>query len=139
MLTVSLRFAFISVCLLSSASAQTVIHRCLDAEGNVVFSQLPCEAEEAAETDAPDNEDQVDEQPETRMEAPVEGDPPESEFFVVEELREARSEEEVAACKKQYRDAIDAIDAEMAREYSPENAEQYKERLLALTRQLRQC
>jgi hypothetical protein len=44
-----------------------------------------------------------------------------------------------SACKKHYRDAIDAIDAEIGREYSPDKAEQYKQQLLLLTRKLRQC
>jgi hypothetical protein len=44
-----------------------------------------------------------------------------------------------SACRKRYRDAIDAIDAEIGREYSPDKAEQYKQRLLILTRKLRQC
>lgn len=123
--------------LLNTADAQTDIHRCSDADGNVVFSQLPCEdeapdqAEEAEPEAQPDAETdvQIDASPTDATATPV---------FIDEPL-ETKSEEEVAACKKRYRDAIDAIDAEIASDYSPENAEQYKERLLALTRQLRAC
>ena len=50
-----------------------------------------------------------------------------------------RSSEQTAACKKRYRDAIDEIDAEILRDYRPEQADRYKQRLLALTRQLRRC
>ena len=47
--------------------------------------------------------------------------------------------EEIDACKKRYRDQIDAIDAEMRTAFSPEQGDVYKERLLALTRQIRAC
>ena len=50
-----------------------------------------------------------------------------------------RSSEQTAACKKRYRDAIDEIDAEILRDYRPDQAESYKQRLLVLTRQLRKC
>jgi len=48
-------------------------------------------------------------------------------------------EQSRSACKKHYRDTIDAIDAEIGREYSPDKTEQYKQQLLLLTRKLRQC
>ena len=44
-----------------------------------------------------------------------------------------------AECKKRIRDQIDAIDAEIGRDYSPDKADDYKQRLLALTRELRKC
>lgn len=44
-----------------------------------------------------------------------------------------------AACQKRYRDAIDAIDLEIRREYSADKADEYKRRLLELTRKLRRC
>jgi hypothetical protein len=50
-----------------------------------------------------------------------------------------RSPERIQACKKQYRDAIDDIDAEMRRGYSSEQGEAYRQRLRALTEQLRAC
>ena len=50
-----------------------------------------------------------------------------------------RSEEEVAACKKRYRDQIDAINARMRSGYSSEQGEQYREQLRALSRKLREC
>ena len=49
------------------------------------------------------------------------------------------SESDRLACKKRYRDAIDIIDAEIGREYTADKAEHYKQRLLLLTRKLRQC
>jgi len=42
-------------------------------------------------------------------------------------------------CRKRYRDAIDAVEAEMFQDYSPEQAAAYRQRLLALTQRLRQC
>ena len=53
--------------------------------------------------------------------------------------KEPESEASRAACRKRYRDAIDAIDAEIGRDYSRDKGEQYKQRLLVLTRKLRQC
>jgi hypothetical protein len=44
-----------------------------------------------------------------------------------------------AECRKRIRDQIDAIDAEIARDFSPDKAKDYKQRLLALTRELREC
>jgi len=54
-------------------------------------------------------------------------------------IEEPELETSISTCKKHYRDAIDAIDAEIGREFSPDKAEQYKQRLLLLTRKLRQC
>ena len=50
-----------------------------------------------------------------------------------------RLPEQIQACKKQHRDAIDEIDAEMRRGYSSEQGEVYRQRLRALTEQLRAC
>jgi len=51
----------------------------------------------------------------------------------------SRSPEEVATCKKRYRDAIDEIDAEMRRGYSSDQGEVYRQRLRQLTEKLRAC
>jgi len=100
--------------LLGTASAQTEIHKCTDANGNILYSQLPCSPVEPAESD--------------------------EELSIAEAPREeSQPDTSSSECKKRYRDAIDAIDAEIGREYSAEKAEQYKQRLLQLTRKLRQC
>jgi hypothetical protein len=52
---------------------------------------------------------------------------------------DARSDEFTQQCKKQYRDQIDAIDAEMRRGYSSAQGEAYRERLRVLTQRLRSC
>ncbi len=51
----------------------------------------------------------------------------------------ARSAEMVAQCKKNFRDAIDARDAEMRHGYSSEQGEAYRQRFRVLTEQLRAC
>ena len=119
------------LCFFDVAGAQTEIHRCTDPDGGVVFSQLPCPAESPAKPEEAASGREVETAaPEfTDYESPL----------VEESQNPARSEEEVAACQKPIRDAIDAIDAEIGREYTPEKADEFKQRLLELTRQLRQC
>jgi hypothetical protein len=118
-------------CLLNTASAQTQIYKCTDADGGVTYSQLPCAPQKPVESEK------------TEPDAKAESAAPAS---AIEELsiteippEEPELETNESACKKHYRDAIDAIDAEIGREYSPDIAEQYKQRLLILTRKLRQC
>ena len=131
--TCEFRFALliISFSLISSASAQTLIHKCTGADGGVEYSQLPCISEKPAE---PEN---------VKPDPVVESDTkmPAEEDLPIAELREEESEVATSksACKKHYRDAIDAIDAEILREFSPDKAAEYKQRLLILTRKLRQC
>ncbi len=121
----------VSFCLLNTASAQTQIHKCTDADGGVAYSQLPCAPQKSVESEK------------TEPDAKAESSTPEyakQELSITEPPQEEHeSEINRSACKKRYRDAIDAIDAEIRREYSPDKAEQYKQRLLLLTRKLRQC
>lgn len=120
-----------SLCLLSTAIAQTEIHKCTDADGGIVYSQLPCAAQKSVESKAtePDEKAETVELVSAEPELPATENPQEK----------PDSDEDRATCKKRYRDAIDVIDAEIGREYTPEKGEQYKQRLLALTRELRQC
>jgi hypothetical protein len=120
-----------SLSLLDSATAQTEIHKCTDADGGIVYSQLPCAPQKSVEPEKtePDEKAETAEQVSAMRESPVTENPQE----------QPESEANRAACKKRYRDAIDAIDVEIGREYSPEKGEQYKQQLLALTRNLRQC
>jgi len=117
----------------ATATAQTPIHQCKDADGNVVYSQLPCKDEEPAQ--------QEEEMPDA-ADPPVSQSPPliPLEFAPPDDAQAASaSAEGSAACKKRYRDAIDEIDAEIRREYTPDKDADYKQRLLALTRALRAC
>jgi len=114
----------VSFCVLNTASAQTPIHKCTDADGGVVYSQLPCAPQKSVEAEKTDPEAKAESAETSIPDIPQE---------------EPELETDRSACKKRYRDAIDAIDAEIGREYSPDKAEQYKQRLLFLTRKLRQC
>ena len=120
-----------SFCLLDTATAQTEIHKCTDADGGIVYSQLPCAPQKSVEPEKtePDEIAETAEQVAVKRESPVTENPQEK----------PESEANRAACKKRYRDAIDRIDAEIRREFSPEKGEQYKQQLLALTGKLRQC
>lgn len=116
--------------LIFSAPAQADIHRCTDAEGSIIFQQLPC-AEPEPEPEA--------DQEETETEAQAPTNEVDAVPAVAVARVELRSPELVAQCKKKYRDAIDVIDAEMREQYTPEQADEYKKRLLVLTEQLRAC
>ena len=118
--TREVRFGLIifSFCLLNIAIAQTQIHKCTDADGGIAYSQLPCAPQKTIEPEKTE--------PDAKAESAIPKEEPELET-------------NGSACKKRYRDAIDAIDAEIGREYSPDKAEQYKRRLLQLTRKLREC
>lgn len=119
-------------CVPGAAVAQTPIHQCKDADGGVVYSQLPCKDEEPAGQEAAEDTEDAAASPEplTIAATPRPADDPQDE---------PEADENTAACKKRYRDAIDEIDAEIRREYTPEKDADYKQRLLALTRKLRAC
>jgi len=120
-----------AACLPGFALAETQIHKCKSADGTVVYSQLPCKDEEPAEVASPIDSD-VAESPAQLVEK--------AELLPPNEVQEEPAiSENRAACKKRYRDEIDAIDAEIRREYSIENDADYKQQLLALTRKLRAC
>jgi hypothetical protein len=115
----------------AGVAAQAEIYKCTDADGGIVYSQLPCAPQKPAEPEETVSDEKADtEQMETA----------ERELPVIEQPQdEPESGASTTACKKRYRDAIDAVDAEIGREYSQEKSEQYKQRLLVLTRKLRDC
>lgn len=121
----------VSFCLLNTANAQTQIHKCTDADGGVAYSQLPCTPQKTAESEKTE--------PDAKGESAIPIS--EKKELSTDEvpIEEPELETSRSTCKKRYRDAIDAIDAEIGREFSPDKAEQYKQRLLLLTRKLRQC
>ena len=119
------------LCIATAAKAETEIHKCTDADGGIVYSQLPCAPEKPTETAAEQAED-------TEEQSVSDNTPVEFAALQVSDQPQ-RSAEELAACKKDFRDQIDAIDAEIRQEYAEEKADDYKRRLLQLTRQLRQC
>lgn len=119
----------------SGAVADTEIYRCLLDDGTFAFQETPCpesdESSDERETHAADDDvvyfvNPFDEPADVQTPA----EPP-----LPERLSTDR-----AACEKETRDAIDAIDREMRETaYSAEQGEQYLADLLELTRQLRAC
>ena len=110
-------------------AAHAEIYKCKDEYGNVAYLQTPCPVEKTEETPATNDTD-----------AKI------AELVRDEEVTESlpepssrRPSEQLKDCKKRYRDQIDEIDAEMLTAFSPEQGAAYKERLLALTKQLRAC
>lgn len=117
-----------SLCVPNIAAAQTEIYKCTDADGGLVFSQLPCSPHTS---EKPESDERVENA------EPVSAKPDLDEADMPQYIQEAEAIS--ADCKKRYRDAIDVIDAEIGREFSPEKGKHYKKRLLELTRKLRQC
>lgn len=127
----------ILLCAVPAPVAHADIYTCTDEHGNVAYLQTPCpvqKAEAAAATDDKDlqavHAEQDDYVPESTLE-------PRSTEAPVPSSRQAG--ETLQDCKKRYRDQIDKIDAEMRKGFSPKLGAVYKERLLALTGQLRAC
>jgi len=110
-------------------AAHAEIYKCKDEYGNVAYLQTPCPVEKPEETPADDDTDAE------IVELAQDDEVMES----LPEPSSRRPSEQLNDCKKRYRDQIDEIDAEMQTAFSPEQGAAYKERLLALTKQLRAC
>ena len=108
------------------ASADIEIHKCVDADGNVAYQQTPC----------PIVANQVDQTPEPEQ---SEQPPLSEQQLEPTPVVSNRSEDEIEACKDPLRDAIDEIEAEMLRGFSPEQAEAFKAKLRRLTQEMRAC
>lgn len=111
-----------------AANADTEIHKCVDVDGNVAYQQTPCPVVKEKQEEKPE----VVEMPE------------QLEEIAEEELSQApvasnQTQEEVEACKDPLRDAIDEIEAEMLRGFSPEQGEEFKVKLRTLTEEMRAC
>ena len=120
-----------------ACTAHADIYTCTDEHGNVAYLQTPCpvqEVEEAAATDDGDSQPVEREQDDYVPESTPE---PRASEAPVQSSR--RTDETLQDCKTRYRDQIDEIDAEMRKGFSQEEGGTFKERLLALTRQLRAC
>lgn len=117
--------ALCAVC--ATPGAQAEIYKCTDADGNVMYTQLPCEIKKPATTE-PEQTSAIGAQDSAPTEAVYEEAP-----------AEPRDAEAVAMCKKRYRDEIDRIDAEMRKGFTTEQGERYKAQLLELTQNLRRC
>ncbi len=132
---VSVSFILLAVALMPASHAD--IHKCTDEYGNVAYLQTPCPAEEVEKTAVThDTDARIAEaaQDEEMTESSPEPQSPEAQI-----PSSRRPGEPLDVCKKRYRDQIDEIDAEIRSAFSPAQGDAYKERLLALTRQLRAC
>ena len=135
--------------------AQTEIYRCQQLDGTVAFQGQPCEeAPSAKPRDAGTEDDSpVEQMVETRVETRAETEAtvssddvfasPFDEPVPAPAPRPANTanppSEDRARCEKRTRDAIDAIDAEIRRESSADQRNQYLPRLRELTAELRAC
>lgn len=117
--------------------AHADIHKCIDENGNVAYLQVPCATETPNAANAADKADSSAREPEQRKD--VEESTSESQIPAPQTPSSRRPGERLDACKKRYRDQIDEIDAEIRKSYTPAQGELYKNRLLALTQQLRAC
>ena len=123
--------------LLASQLAQTEIHKCVDEDGNIAFQQTPCPEPVESEPLLPTPPAEVQEEvPVVAAEPVAAAEPmPIAEPVSANQPKPA----EVEACKMPLREAIDAIEAEMLRGYSADEADGYKQELRGLTEQMRAC
>lgn len=123
----------------TSIGAEPEIHRCLHEDGTVAFQEMPCpEPKDPSESDSQGDKADL---------------PPSDDFFdfvnpydeaeqaavPTEAARPAPPSKDRAECEKTTRDAIDAIDVELRKDYSEDASKAYLAELLELTRQLRAC
>jgi hypothetical protein len=106
-----------------SANADSEIYKCVDAEGNVAYQQTPCPVEKE-KPKVVEPAAQLEEVEEEVLQAPVASN---------------QSHEEIEECKDPLRDAIDEVEAEMLRGFSPEQGEEFKVKLRTLTQEMRAC
>ena len=107
-----------------SANADTDIHKCVDGDGNIAYQQTPCPVEKLKAEVV-----ELSEQPEELAEEEVLQAP----------VASNQSHEEIEECKDPLRDAIDEVEAEMLRGFSPEQGEAFKVKLRTLTQEMRAC
>ena len=134
-------FVAIGLWFAGDGKAQSEVFRCEDPEQGIVFQQTPC-PEPELETDDQD-QDAADSDGELVAAAPDsrrrlrEGD--NVEDVLAAEQAALRESAEIKACKRQYREAIDAIDVEIRNSYTPEQKDYYQQRLKMLTDKMSEC
>ena len=130
----------VSLIMLIAASipvALADIYKCTDEYGNVAYLQVPCPAEKMQEAAATHDADARI--AETEKSEEIRESRPEPQSPEVQIPSSRRPGEPLEVCKKRYRDQIDEIDAEIRTAFTPAQGAAYKERLIALTQQLRAC
>ena len=122
-----------------SSNAQTVIHRCTQADGTIAFQETPC----ADPADDSDNSSQSNSEEPASANALSDivnpFDEPEESLAPSEPAPPILPSEDRTVCEKATRDAIDMIEFEMRKGYTEEEGQQYLAELLEFTRQLREC
>ena len=113
-----------------SANADTEIHKCVDADGNIAYQQTPCPVEKVTVTETEKAE---------VVELSEQAEELEEEEVVQAPVTSNQSHEEIEECKDPLRDAIDEVEAEMLRGFSPEQGEEFKVKLRTLTQDMRAC
>ena len=123
----------------TSIGAEPEIHRCLQEDGTVAFQEMPCpEPKDTSESDS--QGDEADLSPSDDFFDFVNPyDEPEQASVPTETAPPAPLSQDRAECEKTTRDAIDAIDLELRKDYSEDASKAYLAELLELTRQLRAC
>jgi len=120
----------------TSATADTVIHRCLLDDGTFAFQETPC-SEAAADADVSSETPAADD---GVFDFVNPFDEPASSPTPSEPTLPEPASQDRAECEKTTRDKIDAIDLDMRENpYTKEQGEEHLAQLLALTRQLRAC
>lgn len=109
-----------------AANADSEIYKCVDADGNIAYQQTPCPVvkEEAEVVEIVEVAEVTEVAEEEAPQALVAND---------------QSHEEIETCKDPLRAAIDEIEAEMLRGFSPEEGEAFKVELRTLTQEMRAC
>ena len=118
-------------------AAQADIYKCKDEHGNVAYLQTPCPVEKTKEPPVADDDDART--VETAQDEDLIESWPEPQSPEVQTPSSRESGESLDECKKRFRDQIDEIDAKLQTGFSPEQGDAYKERLMALAKQLRAC
>jgi len=131
----SVSFILLTATLMPAAHAD--IYKCTDEYGNVAYLQTPCPAEKVEETAVTHDADARVADAAQGKEMTESSPAPQSPETQTPSSR--RPGEPLEVCKKRYRDQIDEIDAEIRADFSPAQGDVYKERLIALTQQLRAC
>lgn len=133
-----IRTSILLLLLSTAAMANTEIHKCVDADGNLTFQDSPCPTPAAEPEVDPEAEPVSEPTADEPVTAPVSAVEPEDGVSYVP-VASNRSAGEVETCKEPHRDSIDAIEAEMLAGYSPEQGEQFKQELRGLTDAMRAC
>jgi hypothetical protein len=132
-------YGFVAIAAWFALAAKADVYRCETPGQGIVYQQTPCPQPEPEETSDAAQADADDDAAETAPPRAVVGRDEAVEDVVAAAQEEQRRDQQVEACKQQYRDAIDAIDVEIQNSYTPEQRDYYLGRLKALTDKMAAC